>query len=110
MSEFIYLYRGGNRATNPEQMQKVMQKWMGWFKDLGDKGNLKDAGHPLDVSGKVVRKQKPVTDGPFAEAKDVVGGYSVVIAKDLSHATELSQGCPILEDGGSVEVRAIMAM
>jgi len=111
MSEFMYLYRGGTRATNPEQMQKVMQKWMGWFKDLGDKGNLKDAGHPLDPAGKVVRgRQKPVTDGPFAEAKDVVGGYSVVIAKDLAHATELSLGCPILEDGGTVEVRAVMAM
>jgi hypothetical protein len=112
MSEFIYIYRGGSTgATNPEQMQKVMQKWMGWFKELGDKGNLKDAGHPLEVGGKVVRgKQKPVTDGPFAEAKDVVGGYSVIIAKDLSQAAELSSGCPILEDGGSVEVRAIMAM
>ena len=111
MSEFLYLYRGGNGANNPEEMQKIMQKWMGWFKDLGDKGNLKDAGHPLDKGGKVVRgKQKPVTDGPFAEAKDLVGGYSVVIAKDLSHATELSQGCPIFDNGGFVEVRPIMAM
>jgi hypothetical protein len=59
----------------------------------------------------VVRgKQKPVTDGPFAEAKDVVGGYSVVIAKDLSHAAELSQGCPIFDNGGFVEVRSVMAM
>ena len=111
MSEFLYLYRGGNMANNPEEMQKVMQKWMGWFKDLGEKGNLKDAGHPLDKAGKVVRgKQKPVTDGPFAEAKDLVGGYSVVIAKDLSHATELSQGCPIFDNGGFVDVRPVMAM
>jgi hypothetical protein len=110
MSDFLYIYRGGARAPNPEEMQKEMQKWMGWFKNLGDKGNLKDAGHPLDVGGKVVRKQRAVTDGPFAEAKDVVGGYSVVVAKDLNHATELSQGCPILENGGTVEVRPIMAM
>jgi hypothetical protein len=111
MSEFLYLYRGGNGAMNPEEMQKIMQRWMGWFKELGDKGNLKDAGHPLDKAGKVVRgKGKPVTDGPFAEAKDVVGGYSIVIAKDLMHATELSQGCPVFENGGFVEVRPVMAM
>jgi hypothetical protein len=111
MSEFLYLYRGGNFANNPEEMQKTMQKWMGWFKDLGEKGNLKDAGHPLDRGGKVVRgTQKPVTDGPFAEAKDVVGGYSIVIAKDLAHATELSFSCPIFDNGGFVEVRPVMAM
>ncbi len=111
MSEFLYLYRGSNPPSNPEVMQQTMTKWMGWFKELGDKGNLKDAGHPLEAGGKVVRgKQKPVTDGPFAEAKDVVGGYSIVIAKDLMHATELSQGCPIFDNGGFVEVRPVMAM
>jgi hypothetical protein len=111
MSEFLYLYRGGTQPNNPEAMQQTMTKWMGWLKDLGDKGNLKDAGHPLDGGGKVVRgKQKPVTDGPFAEAKDVVGGYSVVVAKDLSHAVDLSQGCPIFDNGGFVEIRPVMAM
>jgi hypothetical protein len=111
MSEFLYLYRGGSAGGNPEEMQKVMQKWMGWLKDLGDKGHLKDAGHPLENGGKVVRgKQKPVTDGPFAEAKDVVGGYSIVTAKDLAHATELSQGCPVFDSGGFLEIRPVMAM
>jgi hypothetical protein len=60
------------------------------------------------VGGKVVRgKQKTVTDGPFAEAKDAVGSYSLILARDLAEATELSKGCPILEVGGSVEVRPI---
>jgi hypothetical protein len=51
-----------------------------------------------------------ITDGPFAEAKDLVGGYSVVLAKDLSGAAELTAGCPILDIGGFVEVRPIMRM
>jgi hypothetical protein len=52
-------------------------------------------------------KQKIVHDGPFAEAKDIVGGYVVVEANDLTQAVELSKGCPILDVGGSVEVRPI---
>ena len=64
--------------------------------------------HPLEGTGKVVTgKQKIVNDGPFAEAKDVVGGYIVIEARDLLHAVEISKGCPILEVGGSVEVRPI---
>ena len=87
-------------------MQRTMQKWVAWFKDLGAKGHLKDPGHPLEHTGKVVSgKQKVVNDGPYAEAKDVVGGYIVVEAADLNQAMELSKGCPILEVGGSVEVR-----
>ena len=55
-------------------------------------------------------EQKTVTDGPFAEAKDLVGGYTLVEASDLAQAAELTSGCPILEIGGSVEVRPIMKM
>jgi hypothetical protein len=106
MSEFTYLFRGRELTASPEQMQKTMQKWVAWFKDLGANGHLKEPGHPLDGTGKVVSgKQKTVNDGPYAEAKDVVGGYIVVEATDLNHAVELSKGCPILEVGGSVEVR-----
>jgi hypothetical protein len=51
-----------------------------------------------------------VKDGPFAEAKDVVAGYIVVQASDLSQAAELAKGCPILEVGGSVEIRPIQIL
>ena len=79
MSEFVFLYRGGDRPESPELMQQVLQKWVAWFKDLGAKGHLKDSGHPLEHTGKVVSgKQKVVNDGPYAEAKDVVGGYIFV--------------------------------
>ena len=81
---------------------------MAWFKQLGDNGHIKNPGHPLEHTGKVVKgKQKAVIDGPYAEAKDVIGGFTVIEAKDLAQATELSKGCPILDVGGSVEVRPI---
>ena len=109
MSEFTFLFRGRDpKPLSAEQMQKQLGTWVAWFKDLGAKGYLKDPGHPLEHSGKVVAgKQKLVHDGPYAEAKDVVGGYIIVEAKDLSHATELAKDCPILSVGGSVEVRPV---
>lgn len=109
MSEFVYLYRGGDRSGSPEQMQKVMEKWMAWFKELAEKGHIKDRGLPLERAGKLVAGgKKTVTDGPFAEAKDVVGGYTLIEARDLEQAVELSKGCPILEREGMVEVRPVM--
>lgn len=111
MSEYLYVYRGGQRAqSSPEQMQQVMQKWMVWMQGLAEKGHLKDRGHPLESDGRLVSgTAKTVTDGPYAE-KDLVGGFSLIEARDLAQATELSKGCPILERGGSVEVRPIMRM
>ncbi len=111
MSEFVYLYRGGQRSDSPQQAEQVMQKWVVWMNELGDKGHLKDRGQPLELTGKVVRgKQGAITDGPYAESKDIVGGYTLVAAKDLAQAAELSKGCPIFESGGIVEVRPVMEM
>jgi hypothetical protein len=111
MSEFVFLYRGGEAGRSPERMQQSMQKWMTWFKGLSEKGHIKEPGHPLERAGKLVKgKQKLVTDGPFAEAKDVVGGYTLIEARDLDQAVELSKGCPIFEVEGAVEVRPVMKM
>jgi hypothetical protein len=112
MGEFTFLYRGGNaNLASPEERQKQMEKWMTWFKELGAKGHVKDPGHPLERSGKIVGgKPIAVSDGPFAEAKDVIGGYTLIEAKDLAEAAEVAKGCPILGVGGAVEVRPVMKM
>ena len=99
MSEFAYFFRGREASASPEQMQQAMQKWMDWFKELGEKGHVKDPGHPLEVRQGREGQPKTVTDGPYAETKDVVGGYTLVEAKDLKQAAELSKGCPIFEVG-----------
>jgi len=109
MSEFLFLYRGGETGRSPERMQQTMQKWMSWLKELGEKGHIKDQGQPLERNGKLVKgRQKSVTDGPFPEAKDIVGGYTLIEARDLGQAVELSKGCPILDADGTVEVRPVM--
>ena len=111
MSEYLFLYRGGAWATSPQEAQTVMQQWMTWLQDLATRGHVKDQGQPLDRVGKVVAgKERTIVDGPFAEAKDVVGGYTLIMASDLQQAAELSKGCPIFDRGGSVEVRPVMKM
>jgi hypothetical protein len=110
MSEYVYLYRGGERPESPELGQQVLQKWMAWFKALSDQGHLVERGQPLERSGKIVASGRAVTDGPFAETKDVVGGYTLIKARDLAQAAELAKGCPVLERGGRVEVRPVMKL
>ena len=108
MSEFLFLYRNSPAAREaamgtPEQRQKNMQRWTACMRDLEGKGYLKNAGQPLDRTGKLVRGgSKAVTDGPFVEAKDVIGGYSIIEARDLAQAAELAKGCPAL-DGAEAE-------
>ena len=113
MSNFLFLFRGGRSAMenmSPEEMQANMQKWGAWMAQLREKGQLVD-GLPLGQHGKVVEKSgEIITDGPFAEGAEIVGGYLIVTADDLDAAVELSKGCPIYENGGCTEVREIMSM
>ncbi|HTB06485.1 MAG TPA: YciI family protein [Bacteroidia bacterium] len=111
MEKFIYLFRGGAHSSmSPEVMQAHMQKWMHWMKSLGEKGILA-GGEPLQPTGKQVSgSKKTVTDGPFVEAKEMVGGYLIVNAKDINDAVEISKGCPIFEVEGKLEVRPVQKM
>jgi hypothetical protein len=116
MAEFIYLYRNSPEErkkflATPEVAQKGMQRWMAWMRDLESKGHLKSAGQPLDPDGKVVRgPTRSITDGPFIEAKDVIGGFSIIEARDIAEAAELAKGCPAVDGSGSVEIRPVMKM
>ncbi len=108
---FMYLLRGGisdRAALSPEQMQKITEKYMNYIQGLRDKGHF-IAGEPLEEEGRVVSGERggKVTDGPFTETKEAVGGYFLIRAEDLSEAVELSRGCPILANGGEIEVRPI---
>ena len=114
MANFMYLFRHNHaalRSMSPEQMQQLTKKWMGWADTLKKNGHVKALGERLDPTGKVVRgKVKNVTDGPYIEVKDAVGGYMLVEATDIDQAVELSKDCPILEVDGTVEIRPIVSM
>lgn len=110
MAKFMYVFRGGGYATgelSPTELQKHLAKWNAWSEGLRAAGKLGIAqalSHP--ATGKTVRgREKVVTDGPYAESKDLVSGVLVVDAASLEEAAELARGCPILDFDGSVEVR-----
>jgi hypothetical protein len=110
MNSYLYVFRGGMSGGTPAETQANMQKWGAWIKQLTEKGTFK-AGEPLEQGGKVLSgKNKTLTDGPYAEAKDVIGGYLLVTARSLDDATEIARGCPIFDHGGTVEVRPVMKM
>jgi hypothetical protein len=111
MPNFLYLFRGGDRRSlSAQELQENMSKWGVWIKQLSQDGRFK-GGDPLADTGKILSgKRKAVTDGPFGETKDVVGGYLLVTAPTLDDAIELARGCPIFEYDGSVEVRELREM
>lgn len=113
MSEYVLLYRTTAQAHDeamgtPEKARQSMDKWRAWMREMTEQGQLKSVGLPLERSGKVVSgKGKAVFDGPYAESKEVIGGFSIVEAKDAAEAARIASGCPILQGGGSVEVRPV---
>ena len=110
MNEYLFLFRGGSTmGQSPAEMQAQLKRWGAWIESLAQKGRF-TAGQPLGREGKVMHK-RAITDGPFAEAKDLVGGYLIVKAETLEAATELARECPIFENPeGTVEVRPIAKM
>ena len=110
MEKFMYLFKGGDSSDSPEEIQANMQKWMTWIEDLTKK-NIYLSGEPLEAGGgKVLESPTVVTDGPFPEAKELIGGYFLIQCDDESHAVDLAKDCPIFEYGGTVVVRKVMAV
>lgn len=114
MSEYLFLFRGGDGGTlkkSSEAWQAHMQKWMLWMKGLADQGQLLGA-QPLDIGGRqVTGNNRVISDGPFIEGKEMVAGYLMCQANSYDDAVEIAKGCPILEfDDGKVEVRQIQEL
>jgi hypothetical protein len=113
MANFLFVYRGGedhHSTMSPDEIQGIMKKWTDWIGVGFAKGWMVDAGDALTPEGKVVHANKVVTDGPFVEAKEIVGGFSIVSADSIAAAAELAKGCPVLLAGGSVEVRTLAGL
>jgi hypothetical protein len=110
MADFLFVYRNNQDARGkmtPDEMQRQLQKWHTWFAEGLEKGWLVEPGDALKREGRIVNARKVVTDGPFVEAKEIVGGFSIVRADTLDAAAELAKVCPVLLVGGTVEVRPL---
>ena len=112
MEKFMFIFQGNVTAEkpSPEEMQANMGKWMAWIGELNAAGKYV-SGEALALGGKLVSgSDKMVTDGPYVEGKEIVGGYFIVSAADYDEAAELSKSYPDFNSGGSVQIRQIMKM
>jgi len=109
MEKYMFIFIGGDPShLSPEAQQAHMQKWFAWVEKLQNEKRYV-SGEALLPGGKTIRgSKKSVTDGPYAESKEVVGGYFVVNAKDLNEATEMAKACPDYALDGIVEVREVV--
>lgn len=108
---YMLIFRGTDwyKGLSPEQMQQVADNWMAWFNRLKDQGTAV-AGNPLEPQGKIVSgKNRVVSDGPFAESKETIGGYFLLKVNTLDEAVAIAQQCPGLPHGIRVEVRPVAA-
>jgi hypothetical protein len=106
----MLIFRGTDwyKGLSPEQMQQVADNWMAWFNRLKNEGTA-TAGNPLEPQGKIVagKNGRVVSDGPFAESKETIGGYFLLKVNTLDEAVAIAQQCPGLPYGIRVEVRPV---
>ena len=109
MEKFMLIFQGGmSPDKSPESMQAQMGKWMAWIDKLNSTGKY-IAGEPLLPGGKLITgKKKTVTDGPYTEGKEVVGGFFLIKAEDMNEAVKICDDYPDYEYGGSIQVRQVM--
>jgi hypothetical protein len=113
MKDFLFVFRMDQSKMpkrSPEEMQANTKRWMDWIGSIAAQNKLTERGNSLATGGKVVKPNNVITDGPYTEIKETLGGYSIVKAENLDEAAELAKGCPGLLVGGSVEVREINVM
>jgi hypothetical protein len=108
--EYLLLFRGNDwyKSLSPEEMQGVASKWMAWFKRLTDEG-ICLGGQPLEREGRMVsgKNGRVVSDGPFAESKEAIGGYFLLRVNTMDEAVAIAKECPGLAYGIQVEVRPV---
>jgi hypothetical protein len=110
VAKFLFVYRNSSESygtMSPEVMEQMLRKWNAWITEGLRKGWMLDAGDDPPLRLQPVAAEKVVTDGPFIELKEIVGGFSIVQADTLDAAAELAKGSPIFLRGGSVEVRPL---
>ena len=111
MKEFMMIFIGQNYhelGLSPEKLQGKMGEWFAWGDKMGKQGILK-GGHVLTADiKKVSGPNRTITDGPFAESKEMVGGYYIVTANNFDEVVKIAEDYPDYEFGNTVEIREIM--
>ena len=109
MALYLLLFRGGDpqeAGLAPDQMSADMDRWDAWSDGLKETGRWQ-AGQPLENEGRVVESNGVVSDGPFAETKELIGGFVMVDVEGMEEAVDAAKDCPLGEVGGRVEIRPV---
>jgi hypothetical protein len=110
-SDYLLLFRSTDleKRLAPEELNEAMRRLNDWIERWTERGNFK-TGQPLGPEGRVITggKQRLVADGPFAESKEVVGGFVVVEADGIEEATRIGEDWPLLDYGAVLEVRPLI--
>ncbi|HKZ67321.1 MAG TPA: YciI family protein [Chitinophagaceae bacterium] len=110
MKDFVLLFRQPSfdySNVSPQEMQALQKKWHDWAGGISAQGKLSGNGSRLAMEGKVLKAGGVITDGPFVEIREMLGSFIIVKADSLDEATTLAHGCPVLDAGGSVEIRPV---
>jgi hypothetical protein len=100
-------------TVSPDQVQQIIEKYVAWGNKLRQSGILVGSDKLADEPGRVMRQKDGhirVTDGPYSETKEVLGGYYTIEAASYQQAIDRARDCPHLEYGGTIEVRAVDEM
>ena len=112
MNEFLLIFRRDfttkDIQPSPNELQDHLKQWQEWFGNLTAQDKLSRPLQRWDGQGVVVSNAKNVTNGPFTEIKESIGGMIFVKATDYDEAAEIAKGCPVLNLGGNVEIRRAM--
>jgi hypothetical protein len=111
MQEFMLIFRheDGTKVASPEQIQVWMKQTMDWIGGIAAQNKFSGGNGLPFQDAKVVRPNNLVTNGPFGEIKETIGGYIIVKGDSIEEAVEFAKGCPVLQgEGNSVEVRKIV--
>lgn len=109
MKDFALIFRRppfDPGKVSPKDMQEIAKKWDNWVGELTGQNKMGSSVR-LGTEGKVLKGGGVITDGPFVELREIVGGVFIIKAESLEEATTLAHGCPILGLGGSVEIRPL---
>jgi hypothetical protein len=110
MEEYALIMRheDGTKIASPEQMQIWMKQTMDWIGGIAAQNKFVSGTGLLFDDARVVRSNKVVTNGPFGDIKETIGGLIVVKADSVDEAIEFAKGCPVLQgEGNTMEVRQI---
>ncbi|WP_221392748.1 YciI family protein [Dyadobacter sp. NIV53] len=109
MEEFLLIFRRDlitrEAQPSPEEMQSSIKPWQDWLGGIAAQNKLARPLQRWDGEGRVVQQNRNVINGPYAEIKESIGGLIIIKAADYNEAAEIAKGCPILQLGGSVEIR-----